>query len=85
MGVATAEAASGHVRETFVPASNARFGKLTADSLFGGNAGPPPADVPCVQTHRRVGRDKGGLWFKRSSRFGLVSYTHLTLPTILRV
>jgi hypothetical protein len=52
-------AANGYLREVFVPDYNARFGKPAAEpgTAFVAYAGPPLADVLCVQAERQVGRD----------------------------
>jgi len=67
-GVSTREAANAYLRETFVPAYNARFAKPAADpgSAFVAYAGPPLADVLCVQADRQVGRDNCVLWARRT-------------------
>ena len=51
--------ANGYLREVFVPDYNARFGKPAAEpgTAFVAYAGPPLADVLCVQAERQVGRE----------------------------
>ncbi len=67
-GVSTVEAANTDLRESFVPAYNARFAKPAAEpgSAFVTYAGPALEDVLCVQADRQVGRDNCVLWAKRS-------------------
>lgn len=65
--MATTEAGNAYLRESFVPAYNARFAKPAAEpgTAFVEHSAPL-ADVLCVQADRRVGRDNCVLWAKRS-------------------
>ena len=67
-GVTTREAANSYLRETFVPAHNARFGKPAAEpgTGFVAYAGVALEDVLCVQADRQVGRDNCVSWGGRS-------------------
>lgn len=66
--IRTPEAANAYLREVFVPAYNARFGKPAEDdaSAFVAYAGPPLHEVLCVQEDRQVGRDNCVSWMRRS-------------------
>ena len=67
-GVSTMAAANGYLREVFVPDYNARFGKPAAEpgTAFVAYAGPPLADVLCVQAERQVARYNCVHWGKRA-------------------
>lgn len=67
-GVTTVEAANRYLRETFVPAYNARFGKPATEegSAFVAHAGVALREVLCVQEDRQVGRDNCVSWAGRS-------------------
>lgn len=67
-GVTTMAAGNAYLREVFVPAYNARFGKPAAEpgTAFVAYAGAALAEVLCVQLDRQVGRDNCVAWFGRS-------------------
>ncbi len=67
-GITTREAANSDLRETFVPAHNARFGKPAAEpgTGFVAYAGVALEEVLCVQADRQVGRDNCVSWSGRS-------------------
>jgi len=67
-GVTTVAAANAYLRESFVPAYNARFGKPAAEpgTAFVAYVGAPLGDVRCVQAERQVGRDNCVAWCGRS-------------------
>lgn len=64
----TLEAANVYLRETFVPAYNARFGKEAAEegSAYVAHQGVPLREVLCVQEERQVRRDNCVSWRGRS-------------------
>jgi diaminopimelate decarboxylase len=68
VGMSTMAAANGYLREVFVPDYNARFGKPAAEpgTAFVAYAGPPLADVLCVQAERQVARYNCVHWGKRA-------------------
>jgi hypothetical protein len=78
-GVSTMAAANGYLREVFVPDYNARFGKPTAEpgTAFVAYAGPPLADVLCVQAERQVGRDNCVQWGKRALHLAAAAWPSL--------
>lgn len=63
-GITTKDAANLYLRERFVPAYNARFGKPAEEegSAFVAYAGAALRDVLCVQEDRLVGRDNCVSW-----------------------
>lgn len=67
-GATTLEAANAYLRETFVPAYNARFGKEAAEegSAYVAHQGLPLREVLCVQEARQVGRDNCVSWAGKS-------------------
>ena len=67
-GVTTMAAGNVYLREVFVPAYNARFGKPAAEpgTAFVAYVGLPLAEVLCVQADRQVGRDNCVAWQGRS-------------------
>jgi hypothetical protein len=67
-GITTREAANAWLRETYVPAHNARFGKPAAEpgTGFVAYAGTALEEVLCVQADRQVGRDNCVSWAGRS-------------------
>ena len=67
-GVTTMAAGNAYLREVFVPAYNARFGKPAAEpgTAFVAYAGVSLAEVLCVQQDRQVGRDNCVAWLGRS-------------------
>lgn len=67
-GVTTLAAGNAYLREVFVPACNARFGKPAAEegTAFVAYAGLSLAEVLCVQADRQVGRDNCVAWQGRS-------------------
>jgi hypothetical protein len=67
-GVATMAAGNAYLREVFVPAYNARFGKPAAEpgTAYVAYGGVALAEVLCVQLDRQVGRDNCVAWFGRS-------------------
>ncbi len=67
-GVTTMAAGNEYLREVFVPAYNARFGKPAAEpgTAFVAYAGVALAEVLCVHLDRQVGRDNCVAWFGRS-------------------
>lgn len=67
-GIATMAAGNAYLREVFVPAYNARFGKPAAEpgTAYVAYGGVALAEVLCVQLDRQVGRDNCVAWFGRS-------------------
>jgi hypothetical protein len=80
-------AANGYLREVFVPDYNARFGKPTAEpgTAFVAYAGPPLADVLCVQAERQVGRDNCVQWGKRALQIPPQRHGHHYVKATVRV
>lgn len=64
----TVEAANAYLRETFVPAYNARFGTQAAEegSAYVAHPGVTLREVLCVQEERQVGRDNCVSWMGKS-------------------
>jgi transposase len=67
-GIATMEAANVYLRERYIPAHNAQFGKEAAEpgSAFVAYNGLPLEEILCVQEDRVVGRDNCVSWSGRS-------------------
>lgn len=86
-GVTTLDAANRYLRESFVPAFNARFAKPAAEpgTAFVGYAGPPLADVLCVQADRRVGRDNCALWSGRALQIPSQLHRHHYVKATVRI
>jgi len=86
-GVRTREAANAYLRECFVPAFNARFGKEAAEpgSAFVGYTGALLDDVPCVQLDRQVGRDNCVSWSGRSLQIPAQQHRHHYVRVTVRV
>jgi hypothetical protein len=86
-GVMTLEAANGYLRESFLPAFNARFAKPAAEpgTAFIAYTGPPLADVLCAQADRQVGRDNCVLWARRSLQIPPQLHRHHYVKAIVRV
>ena len=86
-GVSTVAAANGYLRAVFVPDYNARFGKPAAEpgTAFVAYAGPPLADVLCVQADRQVGRDNCVQWGKRSLQIPPQLHRHHYVKASVRV
>ena len=86
-GVRTKEAANGYLRESFVPAFNARFGKPAAEpgSAFVAYAGVSLDDVLCVQLDRQVGRDNCVSWSGRSLQIPAQQHRHHYVKATVRV
>ena len=83
-GVTTKEAANRYLRETFVPAYNARFGKPAAEdgSAFVAYAGAELRDVLCVQEDRQVGRDNCVSWARKSLQIPAQRHRQHALPRV---
>ena len=86
-GVSTVSAANTYLRESFVPAFNARFAKAAAEpgTAFVAYAGMPLADVLCVQADRQVGRDNCVLWARRSLQIPPQLHRHHYVRATVRV
>src|SRR6185437_4253469 len=86
-GISTVAAANQYLRESFVPAYNARFAKPAAEpgSAFVAYAGPPLADVLCMQADRQVGRDNCVLWARRSLQIPPQLHRHHYVKATVRV
>lgn len=86
-GVRTKEAANAYLRESFVPAFNARFGKEAAEpgSAFVVYAGASLNDVLCVQLDRQVGRDNCVSWSGRSLQIPAQQHRHHYVKATVRV
>lgn len=86
-GVRTMEAANAYLRESFVPAFNARFAKPAAEpgTAFVAYAGPALEDVLCVQADRQVGRDNCVLWARRSLQIPPQLHRHHYVKATVRV
>jgi transposase len=86
-GVCTVEAANAYLRESFVPDYNSRFGKPAAEegTAFVAYAGPPLADVLCVQADRQVGRDNCVAWGGRSLQIPPQLHRHHYVKATVRV
>jgi len=67
-GIKTVDAANRYLRETFIPAFNARFAVPAAEpgTAFMPYVGRPLEEVLCIQADRQVGRDNCVLWNGRS-------------------
>jgi hypothetical protein len=86
-GVRTKEAANAYLRESFVPAFNARFGKEAAEpgSGFVAYVGASLNDVLCVQLDRQVGRDNCVSWSGRSLQIPAQQHRHHYVKATVRV
>ena len=86
-GISTVAAANQYLRESFVPAYNARFAKPAAEpgSAFVAYAGPPLADVLCMQADRQVGRDNCVLWARQSLQIPPQLHRHHYVKATVRV
>lgn len=86
-GVLTKEAANGYLRETYIPAHNARFGKPAAEpgSAFVSYAGAPLDDVLCVRVDRQVGRDNCVSWSGLSLQIPAQAHRHHYVKAAVRV
>lgn len=76
--ITTKDAANLYLRESFVPAYNARFGKPAAEegSAFVAYTGGPLRDVLCVQEDRLVGRDNCVSWAGKSVQIPAQQHRH---------
>ncbi len=85
--VTTLAAANRYLHECFVPAFNARFAKPAAEpgTAFVAYAGPPIADVLCVQADRQVGRDNCVLWSQRSLQIPPQLHRHHYVKATVRI
>ena len=86
-GARTIAAANAYLRQSFVPAYNARFAKPAAEpgTAFVAYAGPPLADVLCVQADRQVGRDNCVLWSRRSLQIPPQLHRHHYVKATVRI
>lgn len=86
-GVTTMAAANAYLRECFVPAYNARFGKPAAEegTAFVAYAGERLRDVLCVQEDRQVGRDNCVSWLGRSLQIPAQRHRHHYVRATVRV
>ena len=86
-GISTVAEANHYLRQSFVPAYNARFAKPAAEpgSAFVAYAGPPLADVLCVQADRQVGRDNCVLWARRALQIPPQLHRHHYVKATVRV
>ncbi len=86
-GICTREAANLYLRDSFVPAFNARFGKAAAEagSAFVAYAGASLDDVLCVQLDRQVGRDNCVSWSGRSLQIPAQQHRHHYVKATVRV
>ena len=86
-GVRSMQAANAYLRESFVPAYNARFGKDAAEagSAFVAYAGVALDDVLCVQLDRQVGRDNCVSWSGRSLQIPAQKHRHHYVKATVRV
>lgn len=86
-GITSVAAANRYLRQSFVPAYNARFAKPAAEPglAFVAYAGPPLADVLCVQADRQVGRDNCVLWARRSLQIPPQLHRHHYVKATVRV
>jgi hypothetical protein len=77
-GIVTQEAANVWLRQTFVPAFNARFGKTAAEegTAFIAYPGVSLDDVLCIQEDRRVGRDNCISWSGKSLQIPEQKHRH---------
>ncbi len=77
-GIVTKEAANVWLRQTFVPAFNARFGKTAAEegTAFIAYPGVSLDDVLCIQEDRRVGRDNCISWSGKSLQIPEQKHRH---------
>ena len=77
-GIVTQEAANVWLRQTFVPAFNARFGKTAAEegTAFIAYPGVSLDDVLCIQGDRRVGRDNCISWSGKSLQIPEQKHRH---------
>jgi hypothetical protein len=87
VGMSTMAAANGYLREVFVPDYNARFGKPAAEpgTAFVAYAGPPLADVLCVQAERQVARYNCVHWGKRALQIPPQRHRHHYVKATVRV
>ena len=86
-GVTTIEAANAYLREVFVPAYNARFGKPAAEpgTAFVAYDGSALAEVLCVQEERQVGGDNCVSWQRRSLQIPPQRHRHHDVRATVRV
>lgn len=86
-GITTGADANIYLRQSFVPAYNARFAKPAAEpgSAFVVYAGPPLADVLCVQADRQVGRDNCVLWARRALQIPPQLHRHHYVKATVRI
>jgi hypothetical protein len=66
------------VRQTYLPAYNARFGRIPAElgSGFVSHTGIALDEVLCVQEDRQVGRDNCVSWFGRALQIPQQGHRH---------
>ena len=86
-GVRTQEEASVYLRQSFVPAFNARFCKDAAEpgSAFVACTGAALDDVLCVQLDPQVGRDNCVSWSGRSLQIPAQRHRHHYVKATVRV
>lgn len=86
-GVTTVAAANRFLRERFVPAHNARFGKPPAEegTAFVPYAGASLREVLCVQEDRQVGRDNCVSWLGMSLQIPAQRHRHHYVRAMVRV
>jgi helix-turn-helix protein len=86
-GVRDQAAANAYLREVFIPAYNARFGKPAAEpgSAFVRCTGIALDDVLCVQLDRQVGRDNCVAWGRRSLQIPAQRHRHHYVRATVRV
>ena len=80
-------AANGYLREVFVPDYNARFGVPAAEpgTAFVAYAGPPLADVLCVQGSARSGATTACNWGRRALQIPPQRHRHHYVRATVRV
>jgi Helix-turn-helix domain len=86
--VTTMAAANAYLREMFVPAYNARFGKPAAEegtAFIAYAGGVSLRDVLCVQEDRQVGRDNCVSWVGRSLQIPAQRHRHHYVKATVRV
>ena len=86
-GVRNQEEANAYLREVFVPAYNARFGKPATEpgSAFIPSATVVLEDVLCIQLDRQVGRDNCVAWGGRSLQIPAQRHRHHYVRATVRV
>jgi len=86
-GISTLEAANTYLRETYLPAHNARFAVAAEDPAGAWVAyrGGPLADILCVQVERQVGRDNCVNWRGVSLQIPPQRHRHHYVKATVRV